>query len=72
MQRSSLDQQARQAKTSGYPDQFTTVSDPLQILIPKQQVLAAMLMQGEERTLEEVSYAVALCADALATAAEAG
>lgn len=73
MQTSSFDQQIRQAGDgAAYPEQFTTVSDPLAILIPRQEILAAMLIRGEERVLDEVCMAVALCADAFAAASEAG
>ena len=72
MQTSSFDQRARQiADGLGYPDQFAIVSDPLEMLIPRQEVLDAMLMFGEDSVLEEVCVAVALCADALASACEA-
>lgn len=71
MHTSSFDQQARQAASMGYPDQFTTVSDPLEILIPRQEILAAMLIRGEEHVLDEVCLAVALCADAFASASDA-
>lgn len=70
MQTSSFDQLVRQA-AAGYPDQFATVSDPLEILIPRQEILAAMLIGGEERVLDEVCMAVALCADVFATVMEA-
>ncbi|MCC5885317.1 MAG: hypothetical protein JJT88_02665 [Gammaproteobacteria bacterium] len=73
MQTSSFQQQTRQAIADfAYPDQFAIVSDPLEILIPRQEILAAMLIQGEDRVLDEVCMAVALCADALAAASEAG
>lgn len=71
MQTPSFDQQAGQAAALGYPDQFTTVGDPLEILIPRQEILAAMLIRGEERVLDEVCMAVALCADAFASAGDA-
>lgn len=71
MQTSSFDQQARQAAALRYPDQFTTVSDPLEILIHRQEILAAMLIRGEDRVLDEVCMAVALCADAIVSASEA-
>ncbi len=71
MQTSSFDQHTRQAAIElGYPDQFATVSDPLEILIPRSEILAAMLILGEDRVLDEVCMAVALCADAFAAASE--
>ena len=72
MQTFSFDQQARQAALDvGYPEQFATVSDSLDILLPRQEILAAMLIRGEERVLDEICMAVAVCADALAFASEA-
>lgn len=73
MQPSSFDQVVQQlAAGAGYPDQFTRVIDPLEILIPRQEIFAAMLIRGEDHVLEEVCLAVALCADAFAAAREAG
>lgn len=70
MHTSSSGQQVRSAAV-GYPDQFTTVVDPLEILVPRQEIFAAMLLRGEEPVLDEVCMAVALCADALTTASDA-
>ncbi len=53
-----------------YPDQFTPVTDALEILIPRQEILAAMLCRGEEEVLDEVCLAVAISADAWAAACE--
>lgn len=72
MHTSSFDRKASQAdEWAGYPQQFATVTDPLEVLIPRQEILAAMLIRGEERVLDEVCMAVALCADAFAAASEA-
>lgn len=53
-----------------YPDQFTVATDPLEILIPRQEILAAMMTRGEEEVLDEVCLAVAISADAWAAASE--
>lgn len=51
-----------------YEDQFTVISDPLEILIPRPEIFAAMLARGEEQVLDEVCLAVAVCADAISAA----
>lgn len=59
--------QQEHAQTT-YPGQFSCSDDPLAILIPRPEILAAMLARGEERVLDEVCLAVAICADGLAAA----
>jgi len=54
----------------GYKGQFATMTDSLEIAIPRDEIIAAMLEQGEKRVLDNVCLAVALIADAIEAARE--
>ncbi len=54
----------------GYPGQFATMTDSLEIAIPRDEIIAAMLEQGEKLVLDHVCLAVALVADAIEAARE--
>lgn len=53
-----------------YPGQFSTAPDPLHLAIPRMEIVAEMALRGEHEALNDACLAVALAADALATARE--
>lgn len=54
--------------TSGYIGQFAVMPDELHVAIPQREILAQMLVGGEDRTLNSVCLAVAVVVDALESA----
>ncbi|MEM7000473.1 MAG: hypothetical protein AAF529_06770 [Pseudomonadota bacterium] len=53
---------------SGYIGQFAVTPDELHVAIPQREILAQMLVAGENSTLNSVCLAVAVVADALEAA----
>lgn len=50
---------------SHYPEQFATTPDLLHVVIPRVEIVAEMVVRGEDATLNDVCLAVAVVADAL-------
>lgn len=55
--------------TEFYAGQFDTLADPLSIAIPREEILAEMVVAGESESLDAVCVAVAVVLDALTQAA---
>ncbi|MEM1230486.1 MAG: hypothetical protein AAGI15_08120 [Pseudomonadota bacterium] len=53
-----------------YPGQFATAPDPLHLAIPRMEIVAEMALRGEHEALNDACLAVALSAEALASARE--
>lgn len=51
-----------------YAGQFETRPEPLHIAIPREEIVAEMLVSGERETLDAVCVAVAVVLDALTAA----
>ncbi len=51
-----------------YPGQFSTAPDMLHVAIPRMEIVAEMAVRGERETLNDVCLAVAIVADAIASA----
>ncbi|MCZ6656197.1 MAG: hypothetical protein O7C67_02780 [Gammaproteobacteria bacterium] len=51
-----------------YPGQFSTTPDMLHVAIPRMEIVAQMAIRGEHETLNDVCLAVAIVADAIASA----
>lgn len=51
-----------------YPGQFATTPDILHVAIPRMEIVAEMAVRGERETLNDVCLAVAIVADAIASA----
>ena len=51
-----------------YPGQFSTTPDTLHVAIPRMEIVAEMAIRGERETLNDVCLAVAIVADAIASA----
>mgnify|MGYP006295888157 CR=1 FL=1 len=48
-----------------YPGQFDPLPDPMHIAIPREEIVQAMIEQGEETTMDRVCMAVVVILDAL-------
>ncbi len=51
-----------------YPGQFATTPDMLHVAIPRMEIVADMAVRGERATLNDICLAVAIVADAIASA----
>ncbi len=51
-----------------YPGQFEPPPDPLFVAIPRIEIIREMARRGDEATLDDVCFAVALVADRLLVA----
>lgn len=51
-----------------YSEQFSTTPDLLHVVIPRLEIVAEMTVRGEDDTLNDVCLAVAVVADAIASA----
>ena len=58
------------AHPASYPGQFALVPDPLHLAIPRMEIVAEMAMRGEHEALNDACLAVAVVAEAIATAFE--
>ena len=54
--------------TGPYGGQFDITPDLLHVTIPQPEIVAEMLKRGEQETLNDVCLAVAVVADAIASA----
>ncbi|MEZ5560766.1 MAG: hypothetical protein R3E86_19740 [Pseudomonadales bacterium] len=57
--------------TQPYPGQFATAPDLLHVTIPRTEIIAEMSVRGEHETVSDLCLAVAVVADAIASALEA-
>jgi hypothetical protein len=55
----------QQLAPSIYPGQFELARDPLHIAIPREEIVQAMALDGEELVLNRVCMAVAVILDAV-------
>ena len=51
-----------------YAGQFATLADPLSIAIPREELIAHMVTEGEVETLDRICVAVAVVLDAITSA----
>ena len=51
-----------------YPEQFVTTPDLLHVVIPRVEIVAEMVVRGEDATLADVCLSVAVVADAITAA----